>query len=459
MKRSLFLTTVFCLAMLLLARPAAAAAAPPEVITLPSGATLIISPETDSPLAVIDIFFRVGYAEEQQAAADPGITSLLSRAWISQSEARGEELLGADIVALGGNVGASFGGDYTELYAVTLATEEAFQKAAQTLILNVIGQPTFPEAAVEEARQSQLRALQLENDQLLADTLSRLRRRLWDLSPYTRSPLGTPESVRAITAQKVRTFYNKYFRPDRAVIVVAGNIPSERVRRIVEANISASGWAGNRPKSPPVAALAPESLSQTPPDVNVSRRARITFMMAGFLAPGTRQAAADYPALLLLEALVGGGKSSRLFRNLRDTKGIGYEVGSLLQPGMYQGLLAGYVATVTSSQQGPNGAPLSNPSDVSRSLIAEMKSLAARPPDEAEIARARALVKGRYALRHERLKERAFLLGWSEVMGLGAAFDTTFDARLDAVTPADLQRVIKSVLGGNHVLSMTLPEP
>lgn len=451
MTRKLFLSGLGVLGAL--AFLSSAAAAKPEIVALPGGARLIVAYEPDSPLAAIDVFFRVGYAEENERSA--GITALLARAWGRAAQGRSEALLGADIGGLGGNVGSQFGGDFVELWAVTAGTEDAFGRAAQLLVQNLIGRPEFSEAAVADAKKEQARALALENDALFAATLSRLRSRLWDASPYARSPLGSEASIARITAEQIRAFYDRYFLPDRAVIVVAGNVPPERARRIVEASMAAGGWL-DRGRSPAVRPIAPESLGRDTPTVTVNRRARVTFMMAGFVAPGTRQAS-DYPALLLLEALVGGGKSSRLFRSLRDTQGIGYEVGSILQPGLYQGLLAGYVVTAT--YQMTPGGPQPILGDVSRALVSEMKSLLERPPDAAELGRVKALVKGRWALRHQRLKDRAFLLGWSEAMGLGADFDTGFDARIDAVTPEDVGRVAQTVLGANHVLALTLPEP
>ena len=449
-----FLVTLLCLVWGVAApgRAVAAAAAKPEVITLANGARLVHSYEPDSPLVTIDIFFRVGYAEENGTNA--GITSLLSRAWISSARGRGAAMLSTDIGGLGGNVGTSFGGDYVELWAVTVADRRAVDRAAQTLIQNVIGRPEFGAEAVAEAKKEQLRALALEDDPLRDNTLSRVRTRLWNASPYARSPLGTEASVASLTPEKVLAFYERYFTPDRAVIVVAGNLPADQARKIVESNMAASGWR-DKGRSPAVRPIAPEFLSRPVPTVRVNRRALVTFVMAGFVTPGTAQAA-DYPTLLLLEALVGSGKTSRLFRNLRDERGIGYEVGSLLQPGLYQGFLAGYVATEP-YRMGPGG-PQPIQDEVSRALVAEMKSVITRPPDEAEIARAKALVTGRYALRHQRLKDRAFLLGWSETMGLGAAFDAEFDARIAAVTPAALQRLAQTVLGAHHVLAVTQPE-
>jgi predicted Zn-dependent peptidase len=98
---------------------------------------------------------------------------------------------------------------------------------------------------------------------------------------------------------------------------------------------------------------------------------------------------------------------------------------------------------------------------ISQKLLSEMRSVADpdRAPTDTEIARARAYLKGRYALRHERLRDRAYLLGWSEVMGLGWSFDPEFDARINAVSAARVQHLARQILVQNNpVLAVTLPE-
>jgi predicted Zn-dependent peptidase len=305
-----------------------------------------------------------------------------------------------------------------------------------------------------------LRAIRLENDLPLAHTLSRLRGRLWDVSPYARPPLGTEQSVAAIRPGALRTFYERFVRPDRAVIVVAGNVRPDTAGRIVRDNLRAGGW-GDEGRSPRPQGIPPETLRGAPPLVFVGRRSPVTFVAAGFLAPGTEQRD-DYAVLLVLDALIGGGKGGRLFRNLRDTEGIGYEIGSVLQPGRYQSLLAGYLATdIRRGPVSPGGEFRTAVNAVSQKLLTEMRSVADpdRPPTDAEIARARAYLKGRYALRHERLRDRSYLLGWSEVMGLGWSFDPEFDARIDAVPAARVQQLARQILVRSHpVLAVTLPD-
>jgi hypothetical protein len=89
----------------------------------------------------------VGGAEEGgRNGAPAGISALLSRAWAASTAGKTEALLGRDIRAIGGNVGTRFGSDWVGVYAVTRATDAAFQQAAQTLLFNIVGRPDFPDA-------------------------------------------------------------------------------------------------------------------------------------------------------------------------------------------------------------------------------------------------------------------------------------------------------------------------
>lgn len=441
--------------------PAVAAVAPPplpEVIPLDNGARLIVLHEPDAPFVAIDVFFRVGLADE---GGNGGILSLLTRAWVTAAQGRNEVQLGGDIGRLGGNVGAWFDGDWTEIWAVSAADETAYQESAATLLWNLVGRPAFSEEAVEAARQELLRAIETERDDPLRHALDRLRARAWDRVPYARSRLGSEEAVRSLTTAQVRKFYADYFRPDRAVIVVAGRLTPAAARRLVESNLKAGGWEEKR-LSPPEPTVMPEAIPPNFRDRAISRRAPATILLAGFLTPGVlSNGGLDYPALLVLDALLGGGKGARLYRALRDTRPLGYEVRTMLQAGRHQGLLTGYVIA---SGTGEGSDPAAVRARIRTELLAEMQALGkpvaegGRPATETELSRARAFLKGRHAAERQRLKDRAFGAGWAEVMGLGADFDARFDARMDAVTAEEVARLARAVLGGNPVVVYTQAE-
>jgi predicted Zn-dependent peptidase len=126
---------------------------------------------------------------------------------------------------------------------------------------------------------------------------------------------------------------------------------------------------------------------------------------------------------------------------------MGYDVRTQLTPGRVQSLWTVYIVGDTAARV------------CREALQAQIGALAtgARPVTDEELQRARIYLKARHLRERQRLRDRAAGVGWAEVMGLGADFDTDFDARLDAVTTDDVNRLARRLFSGRMALVYTLP--
>lgn len=420
----------------------AAVPSAPEVTHLPNGARLVTLYQPDNPLVVIDVFFRVGVDDEAQT---PGITSLVTRAWFSDGRYRSANQLQRDIGAFGTGVGSVFGGDFAEIWSVSGQSQAAIEQSAQTLLLNLVASPAFTPQAVTTARDEQLRALALEQANPLSSVLDRLRGRVWFESPQGRPLLGNADSISKITAKEVQAYYNRFFRPSRAVILVAGNITPIRARRLVEQNLAAADWREDERPPAPENLPAPERVPPGLRDMNLARPAPASILSIGYLVPGTQTGTApDWAALLLLDTVLGGGKSARLFA-LRDAvtapaDPAGYEIRTLLLPSRSQSLWTVYAI-------GNN--PTKAARDAILILLADLGT-GKKPITDTELSRAKAYLKGQHARERQQLKDVSYGIGWAEVMGMGARFDTDYDTIMDAVKPEDVMRLAKQILGASN---------
>lgn len=448
------------------ARPGFGVAAPDPKTTvsaLNNGARVVVVEAPDAPVTALSVLFDVGVGDE--VSGDQGITALLARSWISGVEGLTPALLRFDLAASGSAAGAWASGDMVELWAVARPDPFSVDDAARTLLMSLLSVPTFPEEAVEAAKAAQARALLDAGEDPVARLLSALRGRAFAGSAASRNPLGTPQTLRSLTAEAVRRHYRRCFNdPARTIFVVAGREPADDAKRLIEAHVNAGGWPRRFPGAAaaaarPEATSPPEQIPAGLRDVNLGARSAAPLLGVGYLAPGTASGSpADWAALLVLDTLVAGGKGSRLFalRDRPDPAGplrgrpLGYDVRSVLEPGRRQSFWAAYVEGVS------EGVSVT---DAKAALLAEFAALAtgARPPSEAEIARAKALLTGKHLRERQRLKDRAYHAGRAEMLGLGAAFDAEFATHIAAVTPADLARAARSVFGGNPVGAYTEP--
>lgn len=421
--------------------------APPkaEEVKLANGARLVVLTEPGSSLVVLEALFRIGRAEERGAS---GLNALIARAWLpGGAVTRSEALLRAD-AARTGSIGTRSGDDWVELWGLSASDENSVKNSAQNLFQNLLAQAEFPPTVVERARAEQLREIALRRDNLTADTLDQLRARAWGSSPYGNPLFGTETTLATVRPGDALRHFQKWFRPDRAVFVAAGGITVEAATRIVEQSLRAGGWSeALSPRTiavPGAAVTIPFSLR----DRSTGRRAPATVFAIAFLAPGTsgEGSAGDWAALQVLDTLVCGGKANRLFP-LRETGTLGYDVRSNLQPGRQQSLWSAYVVGN------------SDINAVRDNLTGSLAALASgtKPVTAEELTRAKALLRTNHLRERQRLKERAFGAGWAEIMGLGAAFDTDFAARVEAVTIAAVQKMAERVFGTRPAVVYSLP--
>jgi predicted Zn-dependent peptidase len=411
---------------------------------LSNGARLVTLYEPDSPYVAIDVFFRVGVDDERGEA---GITGLVTRAWFADARWRTAAELRSDLGAAGGGAGSLFGGDFAEIWSVGGASDGAVQRSAQTILLNLVAAPGFGPQAVQDAEDAQVRELAMERDNPLSRVLGTLRGRLWSVAPQGRALLGTPGTISAIGPADISAYYDRCFRPRRTVIVFAGRIRPERAQQIAEEYLGAAGWSeADRPadadRSP-----TPERVPDGLRDFVLPKAGPSYVFAVGYLAPGTQADRDDWPAMLVLDGVLGSGKAARLFR-LRDSGALpGYEIRSLLVPYRLQSMWAAYVVG--------NG----DLTTVRAALTAEIAALGSgqRPVTADELARVKALLKGQHAIGRQRLKDQSYGAGWSEVMGLGAQADAGCNAAIDAVTLDQVNRLAQRVFGANGAIVYTAP--
>jgi zinc protease len=246
-------------------------------------------------------------------------------------------------------------------------------------------------------------------------------------------------------------FYQKYYVPNNIVISIVGDITSERaIQRIKMAFAGTS--AVSLPKQLPIPY---EELTESKSEV-IEKPVKAAYIMFGFLAPSVTSS--DYPAMRVAATALGSGKGSRMFQNLRDKKGLAYELGTIYPTLKNQSHLLAYLVTDPYRKVSADYSIKTAVEDVKKAMLDEVAKLQNEPLSDIELERAKQYTIGTYTLDRQRLRDRAFHLGWLEAVGLGCEYDSRYASNIEAVTAADVQRVAKKYLK-NYALTIVLPEP
>jgi predicted Zn-dependent peptidase len=405
-----------------------------------------------SNLVAVTIFVKAGSAEEN--LNDAGIGTLVANALLTSTSNENADTLSTAIGNIGGNVKAIWQPDLTQIRALVLPTQ--FTDAAYVLS-DVLKNADFPDASVADARQDVLSRIQQRSNDVFNSTNDRMLGGLFVGTPYALPQLGTPQSLKKLTRADLLTYFHRYYRPDNILISVVGNINP----RSVEAAFNDDLDDFVRPPSSHVAPfVVPTPSTAAEPLVLKNYRGDVTadLMIAGYLAPGA--GTPDYPAMVVANALLGGMKTSLMFKNLRTKKKLGYELASTYAAQMNVSDVTAYILYApTVDGPGQKGGADQTPA-VKDLLIQQFKLLYTDPPSDADLARAKKFVIGSYLLAHERIEDRSYYLGYSEIacskLG-GYLFDTKYADAINSVTSADIVRVAKEYFSGQPVISLLLP--
>ena len=427
----------FCLPGLSLSRVRAAETAPLKT-TLPNGLRVIIKPETATPLVAVDVFVQAGASQE--TAANTGIGSFVAHSLLASTTSRPPDTMLHDINALGGSVAAVWRPDWTQISALTV--KDRFSDTV-FLLADTLKNADFDPAATEEARMQMLTEADLRDTDLFSTAYRGLTGSLFAGTSYARPEGGTAATINHLTRDDLHRYYAKYYIPANIVVVVVGNVDPQTALRMITDDLgdfprtgrAAAGFAD--PLPPLKTDLAPVRLYQPGLDQQI--------VMAGYRA--VPMADPDYPTFLVINALLGGMKSGRLFTELREKQGLTYDLGSVYDPRLGAGTLAAYVIGNPVKIDPATKKDVPTVGLMKTGLLAQIERLQTSPPTAAEIARAQHYLIGSYHLRHERLEDRATLLGAAELSAPdGYKHDTEYARYINAVTAADVQRVAAKYL-------------
>lgn len=285
--------------------------------TLPNGLRVILAENHTVPLVWLSWVSPAGIEWDSPALAGlAAMTPLLLREGTSHRSAgqitEEVEDLGADLVA---------GCDWDSAF-LTLELLSCDLAAGAGLLLDMACSARFPLDAVARLRQRRLAEVagRLRQPRALAD--DELARALYGDTVYGRPPLGTPATLQRIEAVDVAAFHDTHYRPAASYLVLAGSFDSAAAADLLGSfELPAAPLPGLPP--PPFAPAAEPAAGIRLVDVP---RAAQTELRVGHA--GVARASRDLPALQVLNAVLGGGPSSRLAESLRQRQGLTYHVRS-----------------------------------------------------------------------------------------------------------------------------------
>lgn len=378
---------------------------------LANGIVVIAVENSAADIIATRIFLGAGSRCEPRAKA--GVAHLLASVFTKGTDKLTASEIAERVESLGASLGADAAADYFLLSMKTVSADfpEMLELAGQLLRC-----ASFPETEVELERRMALQAIRSQQEQPFTVAFEQLRQAMYQNHPYSMSGLGTEETVSSLSRADLQQYYQTYFRPNNTVITIVGRIVPEDAIAQVEQVLG--DWLS--PKTP-LPTLNLPSINSSPHPVITHQQTQQSIVMLGYLAAPV--GSADYAALKLINTYLGNGLSSRLFVELREKRGLAYEVSAFYPTRLDLAQFVVYMGT----------AP-ENTTIALDSLRWEVDRLSKTLLEPEELQAAQNKLLGQYALGKQTNAQIAQVFGWYEILGLGIEFDTTFAETVAAVT-------------------------
>ena len=422
------LSFALCLGLVAGASAQTAALSGPQLAvteaTLENGLRVLVQDDPRNPIVAVQVFYRVGSRNERPGAT--GLAHFLEHMMFKGTPTYGRGQISRLIEENGGRENAYTTKDLTSYYTNIAADKLDLVLRIEAdrmrhLLLDAAEIDSERKVVMEERRMRS----EDDPDGLVSEAMSSLA---FVAHPYRWPIIGWMSDIARINRTELRAFYDTYYLPNNAIVVIAGDVRAPAALAMVRRHFAG---VPRGPAPPPVTAVEPPAIDERR---LVVRREQAQLPVVNIAWHVPNHTSPDAPALELLSTLLSSGRASRLYQKLvyekRMVLGAGGDYSYFsLDPSLFWF----YAAPL----------PGQAPEAVEQALLAEIERLKQEVVPEEELARARNQIEASFVWEQDSVFSRASALGRFEMLGSWRLFDD-YLPRLRAVTAADLQRVART---------------
>lgn len=370
--------------------------------------------------AAVGIWVRVGSADETKEIS--GISHYIEHMMFKGTESRSAKQIAEDVDRIGGNINAFTGKESTCYYIKTLSSN---LERACSILLDMFLKSSFDP---EEMRRE--KSVVLEEMKMIEDTPDEyaqdiLAEAVFRGTPLQRSVIGTEESLLSISRQDILDFIKREYTREDIVVSIAGNFDSLRMFEFFEGRLDGLKEKKEDKRLDWSAAYVPAYAFRIK-DVEQSH------ISLGI--PGIPMEHELYYPMSLLNSIMGGSMSSRLFQNIREEKGLAYSVFSMSASYSMRGLYTIYAGVAKGKTE-----------DALRGIAEELHKLETGGVTEEEISMAREQLKSNYIFGQENVNSRMFVNGKNTLMMGRVKSAEEVIEQVDRVNMTDIHRAMEII--------------
>lgn len=403
---------------------------------LDNDATLLISPNDLNDIIAISIDVKGGSFLEKI----PGTGDIMSAVMLKGTKNYSATELAQIMDENGIEITPSTNID---TFSIDVLTTKSQLPKTLELLDEIVNNATLDAYEIEKAKTSKLNSIKKSRDVPLNMALEEYKDLIFEKSVYSNGSKLLEKTLPKIEQNDIVEYYNTIFNPKNIVISANGNInKADIVNQLTDI------FAGNNASKDAVAfdfnnyASKIYPLTITKNSIKKVADLKTAWLILGWQTPGY-QNKKDSATLQVINAILGSGMSSRLFKNVRDQEGLAYQLGSSYSPKILKGAFTLYIGT------NPKTLNLAK-----EKMLDEVTRMKTEFVSDKELREAKDKLIGNYLISQETNLDKASTVGWFETSGRGFDYKDNYEKMINSISASDIIEVANKYFNANYVTSV-----
>ena len=426
-----WVVTSVCVVILAAWAPLLDAALAPKRSILDNGLVLLTSQQRSLPMVSIELLIEAGSRYDNEE----GVANLVARLLTYGTKRRSALQISDTVDFIGASLSASCGEDAASVSLTILKKDLA---TGLDLLADILTASTFPQEEIDRQKQAVIAGIKAREESPGSIAQRRFAAALYPQSPYGRAVEGNEASVKAISQASLQEFYQRFYRPNRAIMAVVGDISQDELIRAL--NQSLRSWTKGEPRGKP---LVPSTIGEAQV-IRVNKDLTQANIILG--QQGISRENPDYYAIQVMNCILGGGGfSSRAMDAIRNERGLAYSVYSYFSAERSRGSFELVMQT-------KNETAL----EAIRLAQTEIRRIREESVTDQELSDAKDYLIGSFPLRLDTNRRVASFLVQVEFYQLGLDYPERYSDLIRKVTREDVERVARQYLHPEKLITVVV---
>ncbi len=430
--KKFFLELIGIFFVVALAAPLRAGVVPKRSV-LDNGIVLLTSEQKALPMVSIELLIDAG--SRYDAPNQEGLANLVAKLLTYGTKRRTALQINETLDFLGASLSTRCSDD---LASVSMTILKKDLTTGLELLGDILINSTFPQQEIERQKQSVIASIKARDESPGDIAQRRFAAALFPQSPYGRPVEGTETSVKGIQQKSLREFYERYYRPNRSILAVVGDVSEQESTQAL--NQAFRSWRKGEPGGKP---LVPSVIGSSQV-IRVNKDLTQANIMMGH--EGVPRNHPDYYAIQVMNYILGGGGfSSRAMDSIRNERGLAYSVYSHFGAEKSHGTFVFVMQTKNDTAE-----------EAIRIAREEIRRMREQPVTDQELDDAKNYLTGSFPLRLDTNHKVASFLAQVEFFRLGLDYPDRYADLIRKVTREDVQRVAKAYLHPEKLITVVV---